>query len=149
MNRILFGKTRDVKTPTRGTSKSAGIDLYIPEKLFAGGECTILPGQALKIPSGLKVRVPENHALIVFNKSGIALKGLQVGACVIDEDYQGEIHLHVTNTSLNPVSVTNGQKLVQVLLIPIAYAEIVDFPAECLHSKKSERGSGGFGSTGL
>ena len=92
---MKFLKIRPVKDPTRGTSKSAGIDLYIPFEITT---IELKPGESTLIPSGLKVDVPKNHVFVAMNKSGIATKkGLSVGACVIDEDYQGEIHIHLTN----------------------------------------------------
>ena len=145
MNNMLIKKVRDVKTPTRGTSKSAGIDFYVPndEKLI-----TLIPGASALISSGIKVQVPEGYALVAFNKSGVAVKqGLSVGACVVDEDYEGEIHLHLINTSNIVREITPGQKLTQFVLIPINYADVQvveEFP-----NRPSERGTGGFGSTGI
>lgn len=141
-------KIRDVKTPVRGTPLSAGLDFFVPNDF--PGEHFILPGDAVNIPSGIKVKVPHGYALIFKNKSGIALKkGFQVGACVVDEDYQGEVHLHVRNTSLDVQSVKPGEKLVQAILVPVSYedVEIVSDPSE-LYEEKTERGEGGFGSTG-
>jgi dUTP pyrophosphatase len=136
---------RNVKTPTRGTSQSAGIDFFVPDDYPT---TKIDPGQSLLIPSGIKAEVPTGHALIAFNKSGVATKqGLMVGACVVDEDYEGEIHLHMTNTSNNAQKITSGQKIVQFILLPINYAE-VELVYE-LQSRNTERGSKGFGSTGL
>jgi dUTP pyrophosphatase len=136
---------RNVKTPTRGTSQSAGIDFFVPDDYPT---TTIDPGQSLLIPSGIKAEVPTGHALIAFNKSGVATKqGLMVGACVVDEDYEGEIHLHMTNTSNNAQKIISGQKIVQFILLPINYAE-VELVYE-LQSRNTERGSKGFGSTGL
>jgi dUTPase len=98
-------KIREVKTPTRGTECSAGLDFYVP----AGMKLSMLPGDDVLIPSGIKVEVPHGYALIAHNRSSMAtstralkyagLKGnpnstrgcVVVGACVVDEDYQGEI----------------------------------------------------------
>lgn len=146
---LRISKIRDVKTPTRGTDKSAGLDFYVPYNFFPTNSMKLFPNQSAIIPSGIKVAVPEGYALVMFNKSGVALhQGLQVGACVIDEDYQGEIHLHVTNTSLGKQTITGGQKLVQGLLIPVLYlgVEIVD--EEDLFETETTRSSGAFGSTG-
>ena len=142
-------KIRDVKTPTRGTEKSAGLDFYVPNDF--PGTHYLATSQSLNIPSGIKANVPEGYALVVMNKSGVALsKGLQVGACVIDEDYQGEIHLHVVNIGDEVATIKPGEKLVQMLLIPIAYAGIEEvFREEDLFEGETERGSGGFGSTGV
>jgi dUTP pyrophosphatase len=141
-------KTRDVKTPTRGTAQSAGLDFYVPNDF--PGTHYLATSQSLNIPSGIKANVPEGYALIVMNKSGVALKkGLQVGACVIDEDYQGEIHLHVTNVGDEVAEIKPGEKLVQMLLIPVLYAEVEEVhKEEDLFDVETERGAGGFGSTG-
>jgi len=71
-------KLRNVKTPSRGTSASAGIDFYVPEDFET---TTLKPGQSVLIPSGIRVQIPRGYALIAFNKSGVAVKqGLSVGA---------------------------------------------------------------------
>jgi dUTP pyrophosphatase len=143
---MLIKKIRSVKTPSRGTAKSAGIDFYVPDDYPS---TTIFPGEAILIPSGIKAQVPEGFALVAFNKSGIATKNrLSVGACVVDEDYEGEIHLHLYNTSQNKmVTIEPGMKLTQFVLLPVNYQnveEVNEFP-----ERQSDRGSGGFGSTGL
>lgn len=136
-------KLRDVKTPSRGTSVSAGIDFYVPEDF----ETQVLkPGESVLIPSGIKAQVPRGYALIAFNKSGVATKqGLQVGACVVDEDYRLEIHLHVVNISDKDQTVATGQKLVQFVLIPVSYFDI----EEVDNIENNTERKGGFGSTGL
>lgn len=141
-------KIRDVKTPTRGTPLSAGLDFYIPNDF--PGVHTLIPGDDVNIPSGIKVKIPHGYALIFKNKSGVALKrGLQVGACVIDEDYQGEVHLHVRNIGSEIQFLEPGEKLVQGVLVPVLYedVEVVESLAD-LYEEKTERGEGGFGSTG-
>lgn len=138
-------KIREVKTPTRGTSKSAGIDFYTPDDLTP---ILLGPGEDALIPSGIKAQVPAGHALIAFNKSGIATKNKLIkGAEVVDEDYQGEIHIHVFNNGKHTTLINPGQKLIQFVLLPVNYenTEVV----ESLENQESERGEGGFGSTGL
>lgn len=142
-------KTRKVKTPTRGTQGSAGIDFYVPDN-YPADVGPINPGQKVFIPSGIKANVPEGFALIAFNKSGVALKkGLMVGACVVDSDYQGEIHIHLVNTSQSPVNIEAGEKLVQFLLIPVDHCVIEEVPESELFNETTQRGAGGFGSTGV
>jgi dUTP pyrophosphatase len=144
---MKFLKIRDVKDPTRGTPESAGIDLYIPNDFE---ECTVFPQQSILIPSGLKVNVPENHAFIAFNKSGVATKkGLQVGACVIDEDYQGEVHIHLINVGDIGQVIKPGDKIIQCVLLPVNYEtiEMVSDEESLWNGKSTERGEGGFGST--
>jgi len=180
--KIKFLKTREVKLPTRGTPMSAGIDFYVPtfnrefiealkEKnpkiLFEEGDTKILlgPGERILIPSGIKAEIPKGHALILFNKSGVSSKfGLDILACVIDEDYQGEIHINIVNTSdyFNNVEffqghymgnmnkecqciIEGGDKIVQGLLIPVLYSDIEEVTT--IHNIKTERGEDGFGST--
>lgn len=158
-------KTMEVKTPQRGTSVAAGIDFFVPEQteefiqafreknpgvFMNDGGITLNPHQRVNIPSGIKANVPKGYALIAFNKSGVSLKyGLDVGATVIDEDYQGVIHLSLTNTSMNSVHIDFGQKIVQFILIPMFYdnVELIENEDD-LFDTESERGEGGFGSTG-
>lgn len=135
--------TKKVKVPTRGTPGSAGIDFFVPEE---EEPIKINPGEAVNIPSGIRAIVPNDYALIAFNKSGVALrKNLQVGACVVDSDYTGEIHLHVTNIGRIPQEILPGEKLVQFLLIPVWHCDI-DVIKRI--DRVTKRGSGAFGSTG-
>lgn len=143
--RIRYVKTRNVKDPSYGTKGSAGIDFYVPNDFQ---EIGIPPGCDILIPSGIKVELPDDTALIAFNKSGISTKNrLQVGACVVDSDYTGEIHLHLFNWGNSISFISPGQKLVQFVLLPYyqatLYQSIDDF------FKETERKDGGFGSTGL
>ena len=141
-------KVRNVKTPRRGTEGSAGIDFFVPDD-YPQELCSIRPGERFFIPSGIKANVPHGHALIAFNKSGVALKkGLMVGACVVDSDYQGEIHLHLVNTSDKNVTIEPGEKLTQFLLIPVDHSMVQVVDQNDLFDTGTSRGSGGFGSTG-
>jgi len=137
-------KIRSVKTPVRGTSKSAGIDFFIPNDF----ECIILrPGEDVLIPSGIKANVPPGYMLMAANKSGVATKSKLIkGAEIVDEDYTGEIHIHVFNVGKTNDILEAGKKIIQFILIPVNYedVELVDQ----LDSIDTERGSGGFGSTG-
>tara|TARA_B100001094_G_C18014343_1_gene711763 strand:- start:21 stop:455 length:435 start_codon:yes stop_codon:yes gene_type:complete len=143
---MKVSKIREVKTPVRGTEKSAGIDFFVPEGISE----TLSPGKSCLIPSGIKASVPDNHALIAFNKSGVAVKkNLHVGACVVDEDYQGEIHINLTNVGKEAVDIKPGEKIIQFVLVPVFYDEITVVDETDLFLQRTERGSGGFGSTGV
>tara|TARA_B100000886_G_C20377562_1_gene472454 strand:+ start:572 stop:1039 length:468 start_codon:yes stop_codon:yes gene_type:complete len=145
---LKITKTRNVKTPTRGTNGSAGIDFYVPND-YPSHLCTVQPGDRYFIPSGIKANVPQGYALVAFNKSGVALrKQLIVGAAVVDSDYQGEIHLHLINTSHNPVEIQPGEKITQFLLLPVNHCDIREVSDDKLFDTTTNRGSGGFGSTG-
>ena len=146
---MKISKIRNVKTPTRGTDGSAGIDFFVPND-FPKDLCTIQPNERFFIPSGIKANVPEGYALIAFNKSGVALKkGLLVGAAVVDSDYQGEIHLHLVNTSYKAVTIEPGEKITQFLLIPVDHCGVTVVEEDELFTEETTRGSGGFGSTGV
>ena len=146
---LMVAKTRDVKTPSRGTEGSAGIDFYVPDD-YPQSLCTIEPGERCFIPSGIKANVPDGYALVAFNKSGVALKKqLLVGAAVVDSDYQGEIHLHLVNTSTMPVEISAGEKLVQFLLLPVDHGPVCLVGEDELFNATTDRGAGGFGSTGI
>ena len=146
-NKMKVQRIRDVKLPTRGTPQSAGLDFYVPnDVLFGGIDICLKPGDSVVIPSGIKVEVPKGYALIGFNKSGIAVKRhLYVGACVIDEDYQGEVHIHLTNVGKDASYISPGDKIAQFILVPVLYADIEE--VDELHKVPTERGTGAFGST--
>lgn len=160
---MKYSKLRDVKSPSRGTLQSAGIDFYIPNDYNGGKPYSLPPGGRVLIPSGIKVSLPTGYALIAFNKSGIASKtGLIVGACVVDEDYQGEIHLNLINTNQKIetiydgylvkdsgyIQIVPGEKITQFLLIPVNYVNPKETAIEDLYTTTTDRGEGGFGSTG-
>ena len=145
MYKMNIQKTRNVKTPSRGTNLSAGLDFFVPED-YPG--VVLKPNESVLIASGIRAHVPSGYALIAFNKSGVAVKqGLSVGACVVDEDYEGEIHLHLINTSNSVTEIKAGQKLTQFVLVPVSYMDV--HVLEELPERNTERGAGGFGSTGL
>jgi len=155
---FFFVKTRQVKSPVRGTSESAGIDFFVPDD-FEPVE--VRPGSSILIPSGIKCAYPPGYALILFNKSGIATKyKLTSLACVCDSDYQGEIHISLINVGKDMVSINPGMKIAQFILVPISLAEPQELGSEedlwsswssmsaSRQTSESSRGEGGFGSTG-
>lgn len=160
-----FGKIRKVKSPTRANQRDAGIDFFIPDYseefvkdlLNKNDNINILkekiylePHQRILIPSGIHVKVPEGYALIAFNKSGVASKkGLDLLASVVDEEYQGELHISVYNTSNEELYLEFGMKIIQFILIPVNYSIPQEVDFNSLYDEQSSRGSGGFGSTGV
>ena len=146
VSELKFIRVKNVKQPQRGTPESAGIDFFVPDEFETLG---LLPGESCFIPSGIKVNEPAGHALVAFNKSGVAVKkNLHVGACVVDEDYQGEVHLNLTNTGNQLQIIERGDKIVQFILLPVNYANPVEVEPKDLYDETSQRGEGGFGSTG-
>jgi len=164
---IQFLKIRKVKSPERAHLTDAGIDFYVPElnmdfiKLLQEKNPTIYitkegiilyPQQRILIPSGIHCQMQNyDRCLIAFNKSGIASKlGLIVGSCVVDSDYQGEIHLSLINTSNKPIKITSGMKILQFIEIPIFNSHIIMEERKTLgefYKKETTRGNKGFGST--
>lgn len=138
---IKFEKVKEVKTPTQGTSGSAGLDFYVPDHEV----WVIQPGNQVNIPSGIKVELPHGKHLVAFNKSGKAIMGLDVGATVVDSDYRGEIHLNVWNRSGQTYYADPGTKLVQFLLLDAPTITLIETPID----SNTARGEGGFGSTGI
>lgn len=173
MESFKFLKIRNVPSPSRGTPFSAGIDFYVPYGLTANemaakqpvkGQIQILanevtgeikkyiihPGKRILIPSGIKAKMPKGYCGIFFNKSGVASRaGVIVGSCVVDSDYQGEIHLSIMNVSDEPLNLLPGTKLTQMLIIPESICDVEEVNSlEDLYDEETVRGEGGFGSTG-
>lgn len=143
---MLFTKIKDVKTPARGTSESAGIDFFVPND---HPETLLSPGKSVNIPSGIKMVLEPGTAGIFFNKSGVGVKGLIVGACVVDSDYRGEVHLNIHNISDVAQVIKPGQKITQMLIVPVNLDTVTEMSPEDYEGyNTTQRGSGGFGSTG-
>lgn len=157
---MKFAKVRDVKSPVRGTAKSAGIDFFVPNdhqviKLFP--QCDAL------IPSGIKASIPENLMLMAAEKSGVvtsaeaaARAGREVkpgaynsivvlGAKIVDEDYQGEIHIHLVNVGREIVTIRPGTKIAQFILVPVRYDKLEEVSENELFTETTERGDSGIG----
>lgn len=174
MENLKFCKVREVKSPIRAHNDDAGIDFFIPTNIdvdtFAS-KCevtnckldytltdnyyiksiTLYKGQSVLIPSGIHVKIPNGYALIFMNKSGVASKkGLHVGACVVDQNYEGECHINLTNVGELPVVIEAGDKIIQGLVLPINYCQTEEVSSldELYKGSISDRGSGGFGSSG-
>ena len=162
METLRFAKVRDVKSPERGTAKSAGIDFFVPNDFFT---TQLAPGDDLLIPSGIKVNIPEGYMLMGADKSGVAtskqavvdtgrmpkegafMSPIIIGAKIIDEDFQGELHIHLINVGNFPVTIQPGVKIAQFILVPVDYCALEEVPADRLFTEVTKRGSGCFGST--
>lgn len=143
---LKFIKTKEVKSPVRGHDTDAGIDFFIPEDFET---MTLQPNEDVLIDAGIKVIVPEGYALIFKEKSGVATKKkLTIGASVVDSDYRGVVHLHLFNNGRNEVVLEPGDKITQGLVIPVSLCKPLEISEEEYNSYDTERGEGGFGSTG-
>ena len=131
----------DAIIPTRGSEKAAGYDLYSTK------DETIMPHETVKIGTGLAIQPPEGYFGAIFARSGLATKfGVRPGNCtgVADEDYTGEYIVALHNDSCNPVSIKMGDRIAQLVFLP--YLDVEFTEAEELDI--TDRGDGGFGSTG-
>ena len=145
--KFLFTKTKDVKNPVRGHETDAGIDFFVPNDF---GVVTLKPGQDILIDAGVRVIVPKGYALIFKEKSGVSTKRkLTIGACVVDSDYRGNVHLHLFNNGTTVQSIEAGDKITQGLIVPVSLCQTEEISAEVYEKYcNTERGEGGFGSTG-
>ncbi len=144
MNVVKVKKTREnAQLPTYGSQEAAGADLYA----CLDTPVTILPGQSEWIYTGIALEVPKGCAGLIYARSGMGVKrGLapanKVG--VIDSDYRGEICVVLHNHSSQPQTVNPGERIAQFLITPVltpVYEETETLSA-------TNRGTGGFGSTG-
>ena len=126
--------------PKRGSDFAAGLDLYSP---VSG---TIEPLQRLLVPLDISIELPKGTFGHILPRSGLALKnGIHVGAGVIDEDYRGNVGVLLFNLGNTPFVFKAGDRIAQLVIK--SYENIVLVQKEKLD--ESERGNGGFGSTGV
>ena len=126
---------------------------WITEEKTVVSKIELLPHSKVLIPSGIHVRLPKGVFLNGSNKSGIASKrGLLIGAQTIDQDYEGEIHINLINPTNNSVFIVAGEKIVQFIpyFQPIMH-DVVEYNSkeELYKDFNSDRGEGGFGSSGI
>lgn len=134
----------EAKVPVRATQGSAGLDLcaVLSEPLVLKGGDTAL------IPTGLAISLPSAaYAAFVFPRSGISIKhgiGLLNSVGVIDSDYRGEIKVGVINQLSKEYTIMPGERIAQMIVMPVSNMPV----AEVSSLDETERGAGGFGSTG-
>lgn len=141
---VRFKRLNDLaKIPTRGSKFSAGYDLYAAISY----DIQIPPHSTVKIGTGLAMEIPTGWFGAVFPRSGIATKrGLRPANCVpvIDCDYRGEWLIPIHNDSNETMTVQAGERIAQLVILP--YQDIDFKEVDELHA--TDRGEGGFGSTG-
>lgn len=132
----------DRQTPIRATDGSAGFDLRAD---FDGDPLYVFPGERLILGTGVVAAIPDGHFGHVAIRSSLGAKGLRLlNSCgVIDSDYRGEIKVGVTNESDAPICLMPAERIAQIVVVPTPVAKFV--PG---YLPSTERGAGGFGSTG-
>ena len=131
------------KLPFRATEGSAGADLYA----CLEAPVTVEPGKRETIPVGIAIEIPPGYGGFVFPRSSVACKfGVSLPNCVgvIDSDYRGELCVPMINHSDLPYVINGGDRIAQLVILPVENADY-EYTAEL---SDTERGEGGFGSTG-
>lgn len=132
--------TEKTSVPCKGTPASAGYDLCVTETL------TLQPGERVAAPTGIRLAIPEGYYGRIAERSGLALtRGLAVMGGVIDADYRGEIRVILVNIDPQAsITLDAGTRITQLLIercFDVEFIVVESLPG-------SERGAGGFGSTG-
>jgi dUTP diphosphatase len=170
---LRYAKTREVNVPSRAHPTDAGIDFFVPkldkkylEDLDAnpansgvmikknddGTTSLVVPvGANVCLPSGIKVEIPYGFMGLFLNKSGFASKkdGI-MGAQVIDTFYAGEVHLDIHNIGTAELFLKEGDKVTQMVMVPIATPALMECEEEELYADfklEAYRGEKGFGSS--
>lgn len=135
--------TDTAKTPTRGSEHAAGYDLYADVK----NQVMISPHETAKIGTGFAIEIPDGYFGAIFARSGLATKeGLRPANCVgvCDSDYRGEYIVAIHNDSNEPRTIDPGERIAQLVVmpyLPVTFDEVTELT-------DTNRGEGGFGSTG-
>ena len=153
------------KLPTYGSEKAACCDLYCDLRVdkcidlnpanvdfkhmeYSGDyfdRVHIAPHETIKLPTGWAFQPPEGYMLQILQRSGLASKGLIPLGGILDEDYTGEVIVIMLNTTDKYLSINNGDRIAQMAIRPYYQGEF----EEVDELDETERGDGGFGSTGV
>jgi dUTP pyrophosphatase len=133
---------KDLPLPAYARASDAGLDLLAAEPV------TLVPGGRAAVPTGIAVAIPDGYAGFVHARSGRAIReGLALvnAPGLIDAGYRGEIKVIVVNLDpAEPIKIERGDKIAQLVIQPVVSAELIEVDL----LEDSERGDGGFGSTG-
>ena len=125
--------------PGYASAGAAGADLRASESV------EIAPGARAAVPTGVHLQIPPGHVGLVWPRSGLAVRhGIDTLAGVIDSDYRGEVRVVLVNHGEEAFRVAKGDRIAQLLVQPVERAAFVAVPG----IDETERGGGGFGSTG-
>ncbi len=129
----------NAKIPSYAHYGDAGFDIFVPEQVI------MEPGDRKTIPLGIAMEIPDGYVGLMFDKSSLSHKyGLKTFGNVIDSGYRGEVHAGLINQSGHTQTLEAGQKIIQMLIIPVETVHII----ETEELGESSRGTGAFGSTG-
>ncbi len=128
----------EAKLPTKAYAHDAGLDLYAAETV------SIAPYGQAAVKTGIRVAIPENQVGLIWDKSGVAKNGLSTLGGVIDAGYRGEILVLLKNLGEDIYHILPGQKIAQLIIQPLTTFKLEEGPV----SQGTDRGQGGFGSSG-
>ncbi len=147
MSQIQFKKlphAADLQLPGYETSSAAGMDI----RAALDAPITIAPGERVLIPTGLQMALPNGYEAQIRPRSGLAVRnGITMlnSPGTIDADYRGEVKVIAINHGLEDFVINHGDRIAQMVIAPV-----VQFPVkEVSELDETERGEGGFGSTGI
>ncbi len=128
----------DAKIPSYGHPGDVGLDLYALEDMV------IKPGEHGRINHGFALEFPEGYGAFVMDKSGVSKSFMKTFGGVFDAGYRGEYNTHLYNTGKEDYIIEKGDKVAQLVILPVAIAELEETDT----LGESSRGEGRFGSTG-
>ncbi len=128
----------DAKLPLYQHKGDAGLDI------FSSVDCVLEAGEVKPVPTGIKMAVPGGYVGLVWDKSGISLRGVHRLAGVIDSGYRGEVRVVMVNLGNEAFVIEKGMKIAQLLVQPVTEMKVV----ETEELETTSRGEEGFGSTG-
>lgn len=139
--RITYQKTMTVESPARAHDTDAGLDLYVP----VGQGCLVRPGAVYTIDLGVRVAIPDGYCGHLVLRSSAGARGLTIphGVGIIDSGYRGNLKV-LLSALAEPVLVAAGERICQLVILPLPR---VDVEAGVVDGR-TDRGAGGFGSTG-
>jgi dUTP pyrophosphatase len=130
---------QDAQLPRYSTDGAVGLDFYSYE------EHTLQPGDTYTFKTGIAMEIPEGYGGFIWDRSGLSSKSaIEKMAGVIDPDYRGDVGVVLHNTKKESYTVSKGDKIAQMVIQKVEKVNIV----EVKELSETQRGSGGFGSTG-
>jgi dUTP pyrophosphatase len=138
---LRLGNGKDLPLPAYATTGAAGLDLRAAEAF------TLKPGERALVPTGIAIALPQGFEAQVRPRSGLAVKhGVTVlnAPGTIDADYRGEIKVPIINHGAEDFVIVRGDRIAQMVIAPVTIATLMEID----RLEETERGSGGFGSSG-
>jgi len=128
----------EARLPERAHPNDAGLDL------FGVQDVTLTPHEPVRVQTGIAMAVPQGNVGLICDRSSLGAKGIRTLGGVVDAGYRGEVQVILINLRNEPVLLKKGDKIAQMLIIPVNLCEI----AETQSLDDTSRSTGGFGSTG-